>query len=280
MRAPISEKDLPIFTMEHCVNAIAIEASILDNLAATLKNFLPSFIQNLLPGVKKFDSVVDAPIVELNKDQRKAVEKLKHIEFHYLRQLKFDATEGFVGNFLEYATVLAKQVDYIRNTSQQIKDYRIFLSGVLADGDSRLSTKDLSGKNLAQAKIRKEKEAELASFIRRGSYTTSVLIGDIFNRTSEIEEAIKQIAATQTVRNGINLKQIKEDVHACVDLLNTIMERMKDSTILNLTPAVAKSLSTGAYEMAEAVEYISIVYYTSLAATSATNRLIDKVNIF
>ena len=59
------------------------------------------------------------------------------------------------------------------------------------------------------------------------------------------------MAALEEIRKTVNLKQIKEDINACVDLLNVIMERMNDSSITNLTPAVAKSLSTGAYEMAE-----------------------------
>ena len=281
MRTPlITDKDLPVFSMEHCVTAIALEAGVLDNLASTLKNFLPSFIHNLIPGMKKFGVVADAPIVELNKDQRKAVEKLKNVEFHYLRQLKFDATEGFTGNFLDYANNLTTQMDYIREIALQIKDYRVFLSGVLADGDARLSTKDLTTKHKNQATKRKQKESELASFIKRGSYSTSVSIGSVFNRTSEVETAVKQMAALEEIRKTVNLKQIKEDINACVDLLNVIMERMNDSSITNLTPAVAKSLSTGAYEMAESVEYISIAYYTTMSAISATNRLIEKINIF
>lgn len=270
----------PTYTMEHCVKSIAIEAAVLDNLAATLKKFLPSFISGIEPEVKKFDDVVNAPVVELTKDQSKAVAKLAHIEYHYLRQLTFDATEGFGGNFLTYLKELHKQLDYVKETAAHIKEYRAFLSGVLSDGDARLSTKDLTSKHLGRTKIRKELEKDLAQFIMAGSHATSVRIGDVFDRSSDVAFAIKEAAGLESARKTINLAQIKSDVHACVDLLNTIIARMQDDTIKNLTPAAAKNLSTGAYEMAESVEYVSVVYYTTLTAVVATNRLIEKVNIF
>lgn len=270
----------PTFALEHYLDVIALEAGVVENMVNTLKSIMPTFMSKLLPDLKKLDSVIDTKMVALSKDEAKAVKKLPTIEFHYLEKIAFDGPEGFTGDYLQYANVLSKNIDYIRNIAQQVKDYKVFLAGLLSSGDARLSTKDLSYKYKELAKLREAHGDELAAFIKPGSFAVTLPIGKVFQRSSDIERAIVEFSSINKRLKELDLKQIKADVDACVDILNTIIQRVNDGDFESMTPAAAKSLSIGAYEMARNVEYVSIAYYTAMAGMSGVNRLIDKINMF
>lgn len=277
LRKPIQA---PVLTLEQYIDKITLEASYLDNTVNFLKDFLSGFVSKILPSLDKMSAVASTDVVPLSKDESKAVEKLRSIEFTYLRKITFDGPEGFTGDYLLYAKTLSTNVDHLTQIAKQIKEYRTYLGALLSSGDARLSTKDYTNQYKQAASEREARSDLLASFIKRGSYAVSHPIGSVFQRTSDIEAAINEFALITNRLKSLSIKQIKSDVDACADILSTIAVRVKAGDIPHLTPANAKSLSIGAYEMAKNVEYISIAYYTILAGTNGCNRLIDKIMKF
>ena len=274
LSAPIKA---PIFSLEHYIQDITLEAGIVDNMVLTLRDVLPNFLKQLLPEIKEFDNIASTPAVKLSKDENEAIKKLRDIEFQYLRKITFDGPEGFTGSYLLFAKILNSNIEYILSISKTVKEYKTFLSGLLSNGDARLSTKDLSFKYKELAKEREAREDGLATFIKRGSYKVQLPIGEVFDRTSDIEAAITEFATIDKRMSLVDLKQLKNDVDACVDILNLLIQRINEGDIKNLTPAAAKSLSIGAYEMARNVQYVASAYYTILTGITGTNRLIEKI---
>lgn len=280
MATSITIQPTQVHTLEHYIDRITLEAGFIDNTVKLLKGVLPGFLTKLLPEIQQFDEITKVDALPLSKDEAKAIAKLPNIEFQYFQKLTFATPEGFTGDYLLFAKTLSTQVDYIQSIASQVKEYRTYLASLLSSGDARLSTKDYTNQYKQMAKEREARAKMLNVFVKSGSYAVTTPIGQAFQRTSDIEAAIKEFSLISNRIKSLQVKQIKADVDACAEILALIVERIQSNDIGHITPSNAKSLSIGAYEMAKNVEYIVIAYYTILAATTATNSLIEKIMKF
>lgn len=269
------------YSMEACIEGIAVEMSVFANAIDTIKKFVPSLIRGVREKAKFIFSKL-GKMDNITKDQRKAIELVKSTEYTALSELAVYVAEGYKGNLVEYVDALDKAVDHMYTVVNVVKEYKTFLSIILTNKEKRLSVDDSRYIYNNSQTDAETVDALVNKFFVKNSYKTKVKFGDVFDRNSEVEVFIRKMEALRKKVDTIDLNALKNDVDSASDLLEMFIKNVNKGDINDVSPEVLKNLSTGAYQIAKDVEWFAASRYRIMVSTNTVNTLVElltKLNI-
>lgn len=252
-------------SLESSLECMALEAGFLTNMVDRLRESLPAFATELKESIASFvgfgDNVkqLDA---KLKGNQRKALMAVEQLNFISFAQRTINVPEGFQGKFLPYAKLLIKVVDQVYKAQNTvIPEYTKLLSQFLTNKEDKLSLKDHSNFYKRIALETKQFQSELDVYKGNKGRSKAVL-KQVIDRFSDLDELYHLCNTLTNSQSNAQLRQIKEEVQHCVDLLDLIIAGVQSGNISNVSPEAAINISNGAFEIARYVRFISQVYFT------------------
>lgn len=250
-----------LLSLESYRNAIAVEAGVVGKAIDTLKRFLPGFAQGINTKVSSFTGSQTPPTIKMSKNQKKAFETLRSVDHMTLSTFAVHVHEGFNGKLLEFTPVLQELLDDMNTVAGMVNDYRVFLSAVISDKNSRMNTHTYFAKYKAKARQSKQLMETVNSFYKANSYQGKRKFADVFDRNSDAEKFVLQINDIKEALDKYPLGSLRKDVDQCVELLNIFIKRIETGDIDNVSNEVALDVSEMAYLIAQQTESVALNYH-------------------
>lgn len=266
-------------TFKSDIEKICLEASVLSNMTSTIKNVFPNFLQKLSTSFAQVDSIPEVK-VKLPQVQQFVINHMDDKQYLDLADLMIKIPEGFVGNFAEYADTLNEiSKTHLAIVDTVLKPFIIYLSHFISNKDAKLSTTDTTNKYLTTQKTRNSCIDMVASF-NTGQSVATAKLGSVFSRKADILQTyIKVATLTQTLAKT-DLKVIQDHVKNCVELLNIVINQVESGKIVNVTPEVTRNLAFSALEIAEEIEFMSLMHFKALGFVASVEGMSMTVSNF
>lgn len=266
-----------LMSMESYRQAIALEANVVGKALDTLKRFLPGLNDGFKERVSKFSQGTQPPLVELSKNQKKAFEVLRSVDYMTLSGFVVYTHEGFSGHLINIVPVLDKLLEDMNAVQKMILDYRVFLSGLISDRNARISLNDTFRKYKLKNKQRAELNSLVQEFYKANSVSSKKSFGDVFSRNSEAEGFIIQMGRIKHSMDAFPMKALRGDVDQCVTLLDIFNQRLQAGDVEDVSGEVSTSLSEMTYLIAQETEEIALNYHRLGIFVETANSVVETL---
>lgn len=273
--------DDTFISLEKEFNLIALESQVLSNVASTLKNIFPSIVEKVK---NSFTKTKDLPEIEikLSTEQAFITNEIHHFKYLDVAELSVNYPEGFIGDYLEYATDLLAIVKSMKDINKDSLDpFFLTLSTFLTNKEEKFSTKDLTQ---FYSNIRKQRQGFIDIIAKHYDHNAPVIaktkILHLVSRNTDFKTLFTVMNTLKKEAETINLKLVNDNCSKIAQLLDLVIKRADQGAITNVSPEVLKNLSIGSYEIASEIEFLSIVYYQVLILISAVDAMTSRVNNF
>ncbi len=269
-----------VLSLEESIDRMALESSILLNIADTFKSILPKLSEKLhavfdnTRGTHSEISVGVSPLfkefVKLDKDMSKELSSLNYVE---LGNILVSVPEGFKGNLLEYNKLLLTISDTIYATSLQIiQEYHGILSSFITNKENQTSVKDYKDFFNRISRTREPLESSLNSFSSNGT-RSRIYFKDVIGRISDLKDLSDVTNKLFSQHVLVNLGSIKEAVFKLTSMLDIIIDQMAKQDISKVSKAAASNIAEGGYMVGQQVEFLSLFYYRCSVSLQSTVNL-------
>lgn len=269
-------------SLEHQLQVISLEASVVSNLIESIKGIFPALSEKFKVTQQVTKDLTDNEKSfkdhSLNKDQQFVVKELEHFNYMDVAELSTMVPEGFNGSFLDYMTVMDNSLARINTLNTQVmQPFYILLSSFLTNKEDRNSLKDFTPFYKKLKESREHLVKDLASFFN-ANYDSNKKIGSVVKRNSDFKLLFAKMNSLKKTIDSIDIKAIKDNLNKTIELMDLIVQRMQEKSIDSVTPEVAKNLSFGAYEVASEVEFFSVVYFKMIVLNTCIDSLTNKLS--
>ena len=246
------------------------------NMGGRVKALMPSIISGFA-GTKEVTSLVD--LKDLSREEPAFLKNITKVSFAEVRTLRADVPEGFDGYYLDYVGVLsdcAKELEQL--TTDVLKPYAIFLGQLVSARDVKRLVDDRAHQYKKSERERKDGYKAIARYFTTVKADNSKLIGDVIQRNGDWTGVFTQLNKATASINAVDRDVLKDLVSQAEDYLEVLHGMLKDDKLQGITPESSKALAAGAYEVAQHIEYYSVVYYRILGFTNALAGTVERVN--
>ena len=262
-------------------NAKEIMIALEDNMFSSAVDGLVSLISDISGNLNNRLKDIKYYFQGLPEDPQKFFDDLNYLEekIDSLRYIDYKdnyvpVPENYTGKpYIEYTKVLEEDVKSIRPKIKPLfKDYTVLLSSIINNGSDGVILKDYQTLYKTTSEDRKKLDDSLKEFF--GNEKTTVLkISKLINSFDDLKKLMK---AQRDLLGSINVNELLElntDVQNLNSLFDNLIENVKDNKIV-INKADVLDIGQGAYEIAQYLESISLVYYN---VNVLINRIKDMV---
>lgn len=263
----------PLSELAQVQQIVAMESEVLSNFAATINGVVPKLVGAAKDFLGKVRGMAFAPSADTQEQLRNRpaiIQLINKYEYTHLAAMAAYVPEGFNGNLLDYSAFLVRCVNHINGVHEKVlKPYNQFLSALIADAQSVLSSED----RLAfLVKIQKEREAlneEAAKFFRPGATNTRADIGKVVRRNKEWEEIVMNLNVVNRVLAGMKNEDVMKEVDKTTHLLDALKTSAKSGELNTITPVQLRSLSASTLSVAREVEFYAVTRFRAMVFNTA-----------
>ena len=236
----------------------------LSAMVSSISEFFPSLLTHLQGSVGFLEKLSDAPkgLFSSLMDGFSGSDYSKYQVSDYKR-LRIRVPEGFTGNLYEYAGFLNRSWGFIQtDLIPQLDVVYGILAGFASNKTNKVSLMDHSPiyKKLDDHLKALVKESQIYYGKRVHSSGKSEL-GMCFNEMSEFQQTLQTAKNLGDQLNPKQTSQILDRVKRIAGVLDIIVKDARAREYDKASFEAVKSLATGVYTIAEAVEFYSITYY-------------------
>jgi len=261
------------------MHVLNLEAMSLTNMASSIKDLFPSFLQKLK---ETSDIVVTIPEVkvELSKEQDFVLKQMNTKEFMDMADLQIRVPEGFSGSYVEYSSLLYEIAKQNSNVIENVlKPYSTYLSQFISNKDSKLSTRDITQRYF-DAKSKTKMYVERLSNYRESSNENMTTLGKVVSRKADIVAVYTNTYLLNKALENTNLKEVQHLVDHCHRLLGIIIDQATKGSLTSVTPEVARNLAYSAEHVAEDIEFIALVQFKALGFVKSVDMMTATLSNF
>lgn len=265
-------------SFEHSVQALAIEAGMMENVIGIIKKYLPGLSTGFNNIVQQFNSDANGNTVVLNKDQKKALQTLESVEYLTFEKIPVYVHEGYHGRLLEFVPVLHAIVDHMYFVQKLTDEYKGFLAAIITNKDSRISLQTHRALYKSSNDGIERIEKMITPFYKKGSNEVKLGFTQAFANKSEATKYLQEMAILSDKLKGLPIAIINSNSKQCAEYLNTFIERVGDGTFDDVSNEVIKDLGVGAQSIAQELEFVGINRYRLEAFINTGNELVNTLN--
>lgn len=212
-----------------------------------------------------------------NSEYRETARKVSMLPFASYQDILIQVPEGFHGELVEYLKTLTQIHDtLISKANEVVLGYTDELAIFLNDVNRR---KALTAHESFYLKIRSDREKAaklLGAFFKTDSNLSRAKLGSVIKRFGEVDEIFSLAATLEACHRNTKLADLKNSVQQAVSLLDLIHERIQSDDSMDVSGAMAKHISEGAYETASFVELVSVSCYNTETALTCVRELAEQ----
>ena len=262
------------YASESISSALAAGVDTLSNFGARLAETIPDIISGFKELVTSSGEIKE---IKLTSDQRAFLKLLDQHSYAELRYIKGYVPEGFNGKFDQLFDVLTQAVAYCSTIDERVlSPYVTFLASFANGGDAIKSLDSKEHMNAEFKKIRANLDSDYASmFIRSNSARAPY--GTLVDRNADWKDVLVKANSVENAMRSLNRTTISDQCRKAETYLDLIERKLSNGQLHNATPEVCKALAEGAEQAANAVAYVSVVYYRVLAAFNSVDQTINEV---
>lgn len=261
------------------MKSIALEASVIGNMVSSVTNYFPELMERLSPMVSRITSTsVDLKkgLTSLEHTVASQVEVLDYAG--HTRLFKIEVPQGFVGNTVDYLTLIDECFAYFKQiTEPAMDDYYILIASILTNKEAKKSLKDHSAGFKALDKGRNVLNDRFNKFFKQGSNVAMSTFGTHYAKNEELRVALQKASALEGCLKNLNLDAVKDKTQRIADTIETLIKQTEDNKIAYMTPPVVSGLAQGAHEIAMQVEFLSVNVYRALAILKSMDDSIERM---
>jgi hypothetical protein len=273
-------EDTVSISLETHMEKLALEANVLANLIDTFRNILPVLTNKISGALVPMKLNNSSEVIEAIKTFRTLEPKLKHVNYMNYVTTVVAVPENFSGELLSYINTLIKlSPEIYTQTKLMLNEYKSLLAVFISNKDSRNSLKDDRSFFAKIEKNRADTSALLESYFPGHTDKSVVYLKDVLGRFADLHPLTVALSKLDSKHNSQNLVEIESLTKECVDLLNIVMENIKVGSIDNVNGVMSMNLSTGAYEVAKYLEFLSVFKYRVMQGISSVNKLITQLDV-
>lgn len=277
-------EETAVLSSESMMHRLSLEAFTSSNMIESVRTAIPSLIDDLKKSIGSLtsSSTENTDIIDQLRDKdQKLITSLRTIGFMHFDKELVSVPENFVGNLLQYTKLLIKITEEVTVFQKEMfNQYNVILSAVVTNKNEKLSLQDHTQLFKTIHGKREYYTKAIQKFFGPEQHKVKAPLGRVVARTDEFAELLVEIDKLNKLQASISLDEINTNVTKCVSMLNVLIEQVDNSTNGVITNYAAMNISTGAYEVAKFVEFISILYFDTVTLTksvSSINELLKKL---
>ena len=264
-------------TLRHYRDVVALETFSVQALDVTtmLKRMMPDIRTHFSNFVARF-SATDKPI-PLTRDQRMFIQLLEKHNYADLAPLGVTVPEGLSVDYLAFAHILKQASDHAVKVQQLLATYTTYLAMLVTNEFQRFETKNSVQVYQGMATEGEQILKEMGACFKPGSHETKASYGDVIARNKDWELVFGEADSLSKQMNSVDRTALNKKVKEAAELMDKVIQMLKDGKMESSAHEVAQELSEGAYQIAQELEYFSVVYYRVLGFVTAVNATVAKV---
>lgn len=264
-------------SMEHCYQAISMEAFSVESILGVIKKYLPGLSRGFKGATGVLHDSNLSNIEDLPKDFRSAALVLRSVDYLTLEQFRVYVHEGFNSKLLDAVPFLNSIIDHMAFVTDLTTDYKTFLSGIISNKDSRISLNSHRDVYKRSETLVHDLGKEIAIHYTANSYNTIRTFHECFDRNSDAEKFYTEMQKVHARLNAVSIADIRKSVDLCAEYLDMFINSVKRGEIDNVSNEVIKDLATGSYRIAKEAEFIAANYYRVNIFISTAQRLAKDI---
>ena len=270
-------------TLEELNRRLVLESQVISDVMGVFSRILPKAHGLVVSFIPSLENQVAIAPVQLKSDLfRRVLKQVSTVNFIAYRDTLVTVPESFEGDYVSFIQLMLQMREPLFTKAFSFVDsYRTQLSLFLSDADSRLSQKNTSSQLLVIQGERERYEKGLQKFFSSKHHgATRKKMGTVISRFSDLERVFVGVEKLQTQYRREDYSKLLSMVTETTDLLKLINQRIDEGDIDKISGPMAKTLSTGAYELARYVELVSLYGYLTLStmgSVTATAETLDAL---
>lgn len=293
MRTTLYSSELPVVSIEHQLERIALEGQFTQNLAQLFHDILPAFrtrlsqLQTQLTFFSKKDPEDTALIqsfdqkvgykIQHDQTTRQALSNIQQLDLQIFGERLITVPENFKGHLLPYSRVLTQALDGGLKHQGVMTQFNQYLTTVVNNPELRNKAAPTTMTYGALNTYRSETTPLLSLFFKKDSGISKARLKAVLERFADVEPLIEQ---SQRLAHLLDIKILhgyQEKIQEMVHLLDIIQEQYDKNKIAYLSSALALELSRGVYEVAQYVEFIALLQYDGRVCLQVVKLLVDEL---
>lgn len=270
----------PLEELRYASESISTFASdsvgVISKMAGRLGELLPGIVSNFATS-KQVGEL--ANLKHLSSEEQKFLSVIQTASYAELRQLRADTPEGFVGDFLQYATRLHQVAGQLTNLSSQVlHPFTVFLGQLISSRNAGQGSDDRKAVYLQMSKERERGYELMGEFFPKMKAKKSDLIGDVAKRNGDWAETFQELKGAVDAINAVDRQQLTQLIAQAEDYLNIVHDMIAKGQLDGVTAATSRALAEGAFQIASQIEYYTVVHFRTLSLSNAVKGTVERVN--
>jgi hypothetical protein len=206
---------------------------------------------------------------------RNTIQDMRYIDY---KDLIVVVPESFTGNLRDFTLYLLPALSFIeKETLVFLNEYKAMLGAFINNKDDQISTKDLTKLTKEIDRVKVDLQKKYSKFFPTNSMQTRVRLGKVFGNFAELESFFQNVYSIDVSMKRINLKGIVATVKDIVQYFDIILQNVKDSEINTISPESARNIGKGAYEVAQFVEFVSVIYFKAINTIASAEDIMNII---
>jgi hypothetical protein len=266
-------------TLEDLSRRMALEASVFQDIAETFRRLLGrsrEMIAGLVPNLQTLSEKVTTGFSA--KEHQGTLKDLRVINFLAYEDTLVVVPEGFFGLMVPFIKQLTSaQSELFKETEGLLRRFETELSLIISNKDSRQGSNAGLTTKAAEVKRSRERCEKILSpyFNSKHAGVTRQKLGKIYQRYSDLDEAVTLSAKMRQLESQNSYTELLGQVNTVVDLMKLLHARMEDQSIAEISPQVARSVASAAYELGRMVELVSIHGFLAQSTSNSVGATLE-----
>jgi hypothetical protein len=246
------------------------------NVKEKLMEVFPTLLSGF-SGRDKLEKIPDATMY--GKERKDFLKHVAHTSYADTRELRAYVPEGLSVGYLDYGKTLLTASEHLKGiVGNTVNPFALFLTHLIGSQGKVLSATSHAIEHNRVETNRSEIYKSLNSCFANSKYEVETTIGSVVHRNSDWDEIFKDLDATLKNLQGIDRDKIRELTKQCDASMEILFKLLGEGNLDGITAEVGEDLTRGAFQVAQELELLSIVYYRALAYDQAIVRTVAKVN--
>lgn len=255
------DQPMGVAALEEIHSVVALEAFSLRAVANRAADIIPNLshaFKEVLSSQKtdKYDLKplsVNFPVLN------KALKGAKYLE---VGEESIYVPQSFTGNLKEYLEVLLMALNFTNGIESRMVQFNQLVSAIMADRNTRQTTKDLSTATSAMETEREGVRKALEAFTKQGSRSDRAPLQNVYRSLNEVSECATIVIDVLDKANEVAITNVTKLTDDASELLQTLGEQANKGLLENMSNEIYRSLSSATLTMARDVELHGLLMFS------------------
>jgi hypothetical protein len=275
----LNTKEAPINELRYAAESMASFAvdgmAKLSEVAERLKGLMPSIAANF-EFSKEISNLQD--VKNLSAEEQKFLQLIEPTSFAEVRIFRADVPEGFSGNLLAYASVLAQCAQGVTNLgSEVLLPYTVYLAQLMSKDKPASMSDNRQHIYIKMQHERDEGNKAIEAFFK-GNKESQVRVGEVLSRNADWKPLFDDVRKAVDAVNAINRNELSQQVAQAEEYLRILGDQMEKGNIAAVTPEAAQALAEGAFQVASHIEFYAVIHFRVLVLANAVKSTVERIN--